>query len=126
MCWEYQRFSSDVFMEGRNKSRIIARLRQLSTLLENWDGEGALPISRRVLNNITEVLSISSDSDWENWLIGADTNATLGLQSKATDACVSIGEEEYSYYAEINGGEFHGNHVYFSPPSFLDIMRRIG
>ena len=122
----YKESSSEIVMEGRNLSRIKARLSHLSKLLANWDGEGALPISQQVLLNIMMVLQISNDSDWQNWLIGADTNATLGLQSKVTDACISIGEEEYSYYAEINDGEFHGNHIHFSPISFLDTMRRIG
>lgn len=124
--WGYKESSSEIVLEGRNLSRIKTRLFHLSKLLANWDGEGALPISRKVLLNIKKVLQISNDSDWQNWLIGADTNATLGLQSKITDACISIGEEDYSYYAEINKGEFHGNHIHFSPISFLDTMRRIG
>ena len=113
-------------ISGKNLSRIYSRLDYLSTLQEDWDGEGALPISIKVMDNLKSVLLISFDNDWQNWLVGADSNATLGLQSKKTKACISLGAKEYSYYAIINGKEIHGNHVEFSTDSFLDIMREIG
>ena len=62
----------------------------LATLKENWDGEDALPVSRQVINNLKRVLLISDDEDWKDWMIGPDTNATLGLQSANTDACIGI------------------------------------
>ena len=109
-----------------NIAKAFDRLDHLATLGGNWDGEGALPISRQVINNLKRVLLISDDADWKDWQIGPDTNATLGLQSANTDACISIGTEEYSYYADINGKEHHASRVKFTPKSFLDVMRRIG
>jgi len=111
---------------AKNLAKAYARLDHLATLEKDWDGEGALPISRQVINNVKSVLLISEDEDWKGWLIGPETNATLGLQSRATDACISIGADEYSYYAEIAGKEYHGNHVLFTPSSFLETMREIG
>jgi hypothetical protein len=111
---------------AKNLAKAYARLDHLAELEEDWDGEGALPISRQVLNNIKSVLLISGDEDWKEWMIGPEPNATLGLQSKATDACISIGAEEYSYYGEIKGKEYHGNHVAFTPSAFLETMREIG
>lgn len=111
---------------SKNLAKAYARLDHLATLEKDWDGEGALPISRKVLNNVKSVLLISDDEDWKDWMIGPDSNATLGLQSKATDACISIGSEEFSYYAEINGKEYHGNHVLFTPSAFLETMRELG
>ena len=111
---------------AKNLAKAYARVDHLATLTKDWDGEGALPISRQVLNNIKSVLLISEDEDWKGWMIGPEPNATLGLQSKTTDACISIGADEYSYYAEIAGKEYHGNHVVFSPSSFLETMREIG
>lgn len=111
---------------SKNLAKAYARLDYLATLEKNWDGEGALPISRQVLNNVKSVLLISGDEDWKEWMIGPEPNSTLGLQSKATDACISIGSNEYSFYAEIGGKEYHGNHVEFTPSAFLDTMREIG
>lgn len=107
-------------------AKAFARLDHLAELEKDWDGEGALPISRKVLDNVKRVLLISEDEDWKNWMIGPDTNATLGLQSKITDACISIGSDDFSYYAQVNGKEIHGSHVVFKPSSFLKIMREIG
>ncbi len=111
---------------SENLAKAYARLDYLATLEKDWDGEGALPISRQVLNNVKNTLLISEDNDWKDWMIGPDTNATLGLQSKKTDACMSIGADDYSYYAVIDGKEYYSNHVSFSPSSFLDVMRKIG
>ena len=124
---DYFNYSSeDLPVEGENLSRVFARLRALFSLPFNWDGEGALPISPRVLRNLYKVLRISNDTDWQNWLIGPDTNGTVGLQSRVTDACFSIGSEDFSYYAEISSNEYHASHVDYSPTELLEMMRKIG
>lgn len=112
-------------VKGKYLSKAFARLDHLATLEQDWDGHGALPISRRVLNNVKSVLAISDDIDWKEWMIGPDANATLGLQSKSTMACISIGAEDYSYYAEIDGKEYSGNHLKFTPETFLGTMRTL-
>ena len=55
------------------------RLDHLSLLKKNWDGRGALPISERVIRNLRQVLMISDNTDWENWMISPDVNATISL-----------------------------------------------
>jgi len=112
-------------VESKYLSKAFSRLNHLAELERDWDGHGALPISHRVLNNVKSVLAISGDDDWKEWMIGPDTNATLGLQSKTTMACISVGAKEYSYYAEIDGKEYYGNHLAFTPESFLETMRSI-
>ena len=52
---------------GKNLSKAFARLDHLATLEKDWNGEGALPISRAVINNLKSVLAISDDEDWEYW-----------------------------------------------------------
>jgi len=103
-----------------------ARIEHLSTLQKDWDGEGALPISHKVLNNLKRVLMISKNADWENWAISPDSNATVGLQSSSTKACVSLGAYEYSYYARINGVRYGDSHIDFTPESFLELLRKFG
>ena len=110
---------------GKNLSKAFARLDHLATLERDWDGEGALPISKTVINNLKRVLTISDDEDWKYWLIGPDSNATLGLQAKTTKAAMSIGADEFSYYARINGKRYGESHVRFSPEYFLKVMREI-
>ena len=107
-------------------SRAFDTVDELSRLQENWDGEGALPISPRVLRNIKDVLLISDNSDWENWMMGPETNATIGLQSKLSRALVSLGAGEFSYFVRKSGERMAGSHVKFSPSVFLKTLREIG
>ena len=102
------------------------RIDHLSTLRKDWDGEDGLPISHQVLNNLKKVLMISDNADWENWAIAPDSNATVGLQSLTSGACVSLGANEYSYFARINGIRYGESHVDFTPESFLNLMRKFG
>lgn len=102
------------------------RIDHLSTLSKDWDGHGALPVSHHVLDNIKRVLMISQNSDWEHWMIAPDTNATLVLESENTEAVISLGVREYSYYAIINGVRYGESHIDFNPESFLELMNKIG
>ena len=97
----------------------------LATLERDWDGEGALPISKTVINNLKRVLTISDDEDWKYWLISPAPNGSLGLQSKRHTASISIGDEVFSYYSETDNGEDWGDQNDFFPSVFLEVMRRI-
>ena len=59
-------------------------------------------------------------------MIAPDTNATLCLESETTDAVISLGAHEYSYYARINGVRYGDSHINFTPESFLELMQKIG
>lgn len=110
-------------VNGSNFSRIFERLDYLASLSNNWDGYGALPVSRKVIGNIKAILLISDDEDWLDWLIGAEPNATIAIQAKTKVASISIGNKEFSYYANIDGKEYGDSHVVFSPESVLNLMR---
>ena len=101
------------------------KLDELSQLKTDWDGEGALPISSRVLKNMKDVLLISDNDDWENWMFGPEVNATIGLRSKNSRACVSLGAEEFSYYVRKDGERIAASHVPFTPTLFLNTLREI-
>jgi hypothetical protein len=114
-----------VEVTGKNLSKAFARLDHLSQLQDDWDGYGAEKISYQVVSNLRQVLLISDDKDWENWMISPAPNGTLGLQSKLNAASISMGDEEYSYYSCRDGREDWGDFVPFSPSGFLEVMRRI-
>ena len=102
------------------------RLDELSQLPSDWDGEGALPISPRVIKNMKDALLISNNEDWENWMIGPEVNACIGLQSRQSKACVSLGSNEFSYYVRKDGQRIAASHVEFTPSIFIDTLREIG
>lgn len=106
-------------------AKAFARLDDLSQLKAGWDGRGAKKISYYVLKNLRNVLLISDNEDWKNWMISPDTNGALGLQSKHGIATISVGDKEFSYYIETDKGEVGKSHVEFSPEQLLEIMRKI-
>lgn len=114
-----------VEVTGVNLSRIFERLNHLRTLQADRDGRGAMPISRQVINNVRQVLAISDDTDWMDWMISPNVNATIMLQSRKRRASISLGGEEYSYYARIDGKDQGENHVAFNPAAFLSLMRNL-
>lgn len=110
---------------GEHLSEVFEKLNHLRTLQENWDGRGALPISRRVINNVRQVLALSDDVDWKDWTLSPNVNATVMLQSTVRRASISLGVEEYSYYARMNGKDIGENHIDFNPAGLLTLMRNL-
>lgn len=110
---------------GKNLSRTFERLDHLSSLPAGWDGYDALPLSRKVVQNLKEVLLISDDDDWKYWMISPAPNGSLSLQSKRHVASISVGDREFSYYSSTNDGEKGESHLNFTPVALLEIMQRI-
>ena len=106
-------------------AKSFARLDHLSQLKGDWDGRGARKISYAVLDNLRDVLLISDNDDWKNWMISPAPNGSLSLQSKLHTASISIGDMEYSYYSSMGEAEEGESHLKFTPDSFLNVMRRI-
>lgn len=114
-----------VEVTGENLSKAFARLDYLCQLKDGWDGYGGRKISYQVIDNLRQVLLISDDKDWEDWMIAPASNGTVGLQSKLSIASISMGNKEYSYYSCRDGNEDWGDLVPFRPSEFLEVMRRI-
>ena len=108
-----------------NLSKAFETLEHLSSLQSGWDGYGALPISKKVINNLRSVLLISGDADWKDWMISPDGNATVMLQSGKCRASISVGANEFSYYMRHDGKRTGESHVVFSAPKFLSVMREL-
>ena len=108
-----------------NLSKAFARLDHLSELKNDWDGYGAERISYSVLENLREVLLISDNDDWKEWMISPAPNGTVSLQSRRNMSAISIGDKEFSYYSCTDKGEEGSSYQPFKPSAVLDIMRRI-
>ena len=114
-----------VEVTGKNLSKAFARLDHLSQLQNDWDGYGARKISYDVIDNLRDVLLISDDDDWKNWMISPAPNGSLSLQSKRHVASISVGDKEFSYYSCIDEIEDWADNVTFKPSIFLKVMRRL-
>ena len=110
---------------GPYLSKAFDRIDHLSLLKDDWDGYGAKKISNYVLRNLRDVLLISDNDDWENWMISPAPDGTLTLQSKCHTSSISVGDKEFSYYSAKGDLEDWGDDVTFTPYSFLEVMRKI-
>ena len=106
-------------------AKVFAQIDEIARLRNGWAGKGSYAISPIVLKNLKQVLLISDNADWTEWTISPDVNATIGLQSKSTQALMSLGVKEFSYYTDKDGQERGESHIHFSPEAFLSVMRQI-
>lgn len=112
-------------VDGKYLEQAIERVNHLARLKNDWDGYGASRILPEVVSNIREVLLMSDDTDWKDWLIGPENNGTLGIQSRKNRASISLGRSEFSYYALINGKRLGKSHIDFTPEAFYQVMRML-
>ena len=103
--------------------KMRARLEQLSSLKQGWDGNNAMPLSPAVISNMRAVLSRCKDKDIESWVLFPDVNGNLYLDFKSdeTDAGLILSESSFSYFA----GEKDEKDIPFSVASFLQVMNSI-
>ena len=106
-------------------AEAFAQIDRMSKLRKGWAGTGSYAVSPTVLKNLKQVLLISGNDDWTEWVISPDVNATVGLQSKSGQALMSLGVSEFSYFTDKDGGEKGESHVPFTAEAFLNIMRKI-
>lgn len=106
-------------------AEAFSQIEQMSKLRKGWAGEGSYAVSPTVLKNLKQVLLISGNDDWTEWVISPDVNATVGLQSKSGQAVMSLGTSEFSYLTDRDGRERGESHVPFTAEAFLSIMRQI-
>lgn len=80
----------------KNQLDQMAQLDKLDSLKENWDGEGALPLSKKVVENSRKIIQKADDKTLASWTFSPETNGTLILQKNDNTSCISIGEKDYS------------------------------
>lgn len=112
-------------VDGKYLEQAIERVNHLARLRNGWDGYGASRILPEVVSNMREVLLISDDTDWKYWLIGPESNGTLGIQSSKHRASISLGRTEFSYYALIDGKRLGESHIDFTPEAFYQTMKML-
>ena len=87
---------------SKEQAEQLDRVKELASLKKNWDGEGALPISKAVIKNAKSIISRSSDKALSMWTFFPEVNGTVILQKNDNSACISIGNKSFT---AINGNE---------------------
>jgi len=105
--------------------RLWNRTEELKNLPQSWDGQGAVPIEKKVVANMQSLLKQGLSTDFHNWVLFPDEAGTLLLQSREGNASISIGSNCYSYVFEKDGKIVFGDKVRFSLSSVLNVIRQI-
>ncbi len=81
-----------------NLAYMKRRLKEYSKLESGWDGDEAQPVIPQISAFVEQMLRKCDSHELSEWSLFPNVNGTLLLQRK--DAAVSIGVDEFSYYAE--------------------------
>ncbi len=103
--------------------KMDARLEQLCTLEQGWDGSNAQPVHPDVISNMRAVLRQCEEKDIKSWLLFPDVNGNLYLDFKSDDidAGIILSETTFSYFAN----EKDTKDIPFSPTIFIQVMNSI-
>lgn len=102
------------------QDRLKKDLESFSAYKENWDGEGGLPLTEKVIHNFETLLSQMSARSLQHIDIYPENNGSLLIMSRTQEAGVNIGDETYTYYV-THGGQVEGeSHLAFMVEDVLD------
>ena len=99
------------------------RVTEFSALSEGWDGEEAQPLLPEATENVKELLGACKSRDVADWSLFPNVNGTYLLQKQ--HALVSIGDKQFTYWAEADGKDIGEEYVPFSVNSVLEAIRSI-
>ena len=98
-----------------NLGYMKRRLKDFASLQAGWDGEDAQPVLPEIAAFTDQLLHSCSSIELANWSLFPNVNGTLLLQRK--NAAISIGQQEFSYFAEANNSAIGHDHLPLSVES---------
>ena len=108
---------------NENLERLTRKLQQIETLENGWDGEDALPVNKDILEFMRQLFNRCKPSDLADWMLFPNVNGTLLLQKE--NAGISIGKNEYTFFAETENEDMGEDNVPLSIDAVLSTIKRI-
>ena len=106
-----------------NLGYMKRRLKEFTSLQPGWDGEDAQPVLTEVIAFVDQLFHLCNSLDLSDWSLFPNVNGTLLLQHK--DAAISIGKEDFSYFAEAKGKAIGQDHQPLSIESVMSTIETI-
>ena len=106
-----------------NLGYMKSRLKEFSCLQSGWDGVDAQPVLSEITAFVSQLLRSCNSIELADWSLFPNVNGTLLLQRN--DAAISIGKEEYSYFAEAKGKAMGHDHLPLSIESVMSTIETI-
>ena len=108
---------------NENLERLTQKLQQIETLENGWDGEDALPVNPDILEFVRHLFNRCKPSDLADWMLFPNVNGTVLLQKE--NAGISIGKEEFSFFAETEDEDIGEDNVPLSIDAVKSIIKQI-
>ena len=99
------------------------RLKEFAGLQSGWDGEDAQPVLPEIANFMGQLLRSCNSLELTDWSLFPNVNGTFLLQRK--NAAISIGQNEYSYFAEAKDKVMGQDHQPLSIESVMTTIETI-
>lgn len=106
-----------------NLGYLKRRLKEFANLTSGWDGEDAQPVLPEITAFMTQLLRSCSSMELAEWSLFPNVNGTFLLQRK--NAAISIGKEEFSYFAEAKDKAIGQDHQPLSIESIISTIETI-
>ena len=106
-----------------NLGYMKRRLKEFASLQPGWDGEDAQPALPEITDFIGQLLRFCNSLELADWSLFPNVNGTFLLQRK--NAAISIGKEEYSYFAEGKNKVMGHDHQPLSIESVITTIETI-
>ena len=108
---------------NENIIKLKKRLQQIESLEQGWDGEEAMPVDRGIAEFTHDFLKRCKPSYLTDWSLFPNVNGTLLFQKE--NAGISIGKEEFSYFAESGNDDIGEDNVPLSTDALTATIKRI-
>lgn len=106
-----------------NLGYMKRRLKEFARLQHGWDGEEAQPVLPEVVSFMDMLLHSVNSLEVSDWSLFPNINGTLLLQRN--NAAISIGQNEYSYFAEGKDKVMGHDHQSLSIESVIKTIETI-
>jgi len=104
---------------------LLKKLNTYKNYTAGWDGENAVPLSKKVIQNFNLVLEHIDRRLLVGLTIYPEINGSLLVDSQKREAGISLGETHFSYYEIENGVVSGEDKIPFSVDEFSRIVTQI-
>lgn len=104
---------------------LIKKFNTYKSYAAGWDGEDAVPLTKKVVENFNLVLEQLDYKLLQGLTIYPETNGSLLIDSTKREAGISLGEQNFSYYEIINDKITGKNSIPFSVKAISEVISQI-
>lgn len=122
--YKFQHIHIDEYLKIHDYG-IYKRFKELKGYKNNWDGEGALSMTKRVAKNFESLYPLLTSEIKKNIDLSLETNGTLSIEFSNGYAGLEIGNDAFTYFFFEDGNLRGKEHLPFNSVKVSNILRRM-